>query len=155
MQCTKDAPFEIVNTAERALHNLVDGTEPEVCFEHLLLFTSIEIDLNDKNSPPELLSVLRTMRYLVNRVSPDSLKAAIPSLLPVFHTALDHKSVDMRKATVFVLVELHISLGENELNLGDFKDCQRRLINVYIGRHPNCNAMVLDDTAPSSQPIVA
>ena len=156
MQCTKDSPFEIVNTAERALHNLVDGTEPEVCFEHLLPFTSIKIDLNDKNSPPELLSVLRTMRYLVDRVSLDSLKAALPSLLPLFLTALDHKSVDMRKATVFVLVELHIALGDNELNLDDFKDCQRRLINVYLGRHPkNCNAMVVDDAQPSPQPIVA
>jgi len=155
MQCTRDAPFEIVNTAERALRNLVDETDPETCFEHLLPFTSIEIDLNDKNSPSELLSVLRTMRYLVDRVSPDSLKVAIPSMLPLFHTALDHKSVDMRKATVFVLVELHIVLGDNELNLDDFKDCQRRLINVYIERHPNCNAMVVDDALPSAQPIVA
>ena len=155
MQCTRDAPFEIVNTAERALRNLVDGTDHETCFEHLLPFTSIEIDLNDKNSPPELLSVLRTMRYLVDKVSIESLKAALPSLLPLFHTALDHKSVDMRKATVFVLVELHIILGGNGLNLDDFKDCQRRLINVYVGRHPkNCNA-ILDDALPSSQPIVA
>ena len=156
IQCTRDSPFEIVNTAERALRNLVDNTNPGVCFEHLLPFTSIEIDLNDKNSPPELLSVLRTMRYLVDRVSPDSLKAALPSMLPLFHTALDHKSVDMRKATVFVLVELHVVLGGNELNLDDFKDCQRRLINVYIGRHPNkSNTMVVDDTVPSAQPIVA
>ena len=155
MQCTKDSPFEIVNTAERALRNLVDGTDHETCFEHLLPFTSIEIDLNDKNSPPELLSVLRTMRYLVDRVSIDSLKAALPSLLSLFHTALDHKSVDMRKATVFVLVELHIALGDDELNLDDFKDCQRRLVNVYIGRHPTSNTMVVDDALPSSQPIVA
>ena len=156
MQCTRDSPFDIVNTAERALRNLVDGTDSEACFEHLLPFTSIEIDLNDKNSPPELLSVLRTMRYLVDRVSLDSLKAALPSLLPLFHTALDHKSVDMRKATVFVLVELHIVLGDNALNLDDFKDCQRRLINVYVGRHPkNRNAMVIDDALPSAQPIIA
>lgn len=155
IQCTRDSPFEIVNTAERALRNLVDGTNPEVCFKHLLPFTSIEIDLNDKNSPPELLSVLRTMRYLVDRVSLDSLKAALSSMLPLFHTALDHKSVDMRKATVFVLVELHIVLGDDELNLDDFKDCQRRLINVYIGRHPKCNTMVVDDALPSSQPIIA
>ena len=155
MQCTKDSPFEIVNTAERALRNLVDGTDHEACFEHLLPFTSIEIDLNDKNSPPELLSVLRIMRYLVDRVSIDSLKAALPSLLSLFHTALDHKSVDMRKATVFVLVELHIALGDDELNLDDFKDCQRRLVNVYIERHPKSNTMVVDDALPSSQPIVA
>ena len=155
MQCTRDSPFDIVNTAERALRNLVDNTDPETCFEHLLPFTSIEIDLNDKNSPPELLSVLRTMRYLVDRVSLDSLKAALPSLLPLFRTALDHKSVDMRKATVFVLVELHIALGDNELNLDDFKDCQRRLINVYVGRHSkNRNAMVVDDALPSAQAMV-
>jgi hypothetical protein len=44
--------------------------------------------------------------------------------------------MDMRKATVFVLVEIHIVLGE-ELDLDGFTDCQKRLIDVYVERHPN------------------
>ena len=134
-QCTNDAPFEIVHTAERALHNLVVGTNAETCFAHFLPFTSVEIDLNDKNSPPALLSTLRTTRYLIDRISTATLKNALPSLLPLFHTTLCHKSVDTRKATVLVIVEMHFVLGD-ELGLDEFTDCHRRLLDVYIDRHP-------------------
>mmetsp|Transcript_34977 Transcript_34977/g.62962 ORF Transcript_34977/g.62962 Transcript_34977/m.62962 type:complete len:1268 (-) Transcript_34977:173-3976(-) len=165
LECTNDAPFEIVHTAERALHNLVTNTNPETCFEHLLPFTCVEIDLNDKSNPPALLSTLRTMRYLVDRISIESLKRALPSLLPLFHMALCHKSVDMRKATVFILVEVYFVLGEedDELELLDeFTDCQRRLVDVYIERHPknkvqrdNAKAVVPRSNAMSMQPISA
>mmetsp|Transcript_11114 Transcript_11114/g.17620 ORF Transcript_11114/g.17620 Transcript_11114/m.17620 type:complete len:222 (+) Transcript_11114:486-1151(+) len=137
LECTKDAPFEIVHTAERALQNLVTGTDPETCFEHLLPFTVVEIDLNNKINPPALLSTLRTMRYLLDRISIDSLKEALPHFAALFRTSLCHKSVDMRKATVFILVEMHFMLGEEELGLMvDLTDCQRRLVDVYIERHP-------------------
>jgi len=137
LECTKDAPFEIVHTAERALQNLVTGTDPETCFEHLIPFTVVEIDLNNKINPPALLSTLRTMRYLVDRISIDSLKEALPHFAALFRTALCHKSVDMRKATVFILVEMHFVLGAEELELmDDLTDCQRRLVDVYIERHP-------------------
>lgn len=135
MKCTVDAPFEIVHTAERALQNLVTNVDPEVCFEHLLPFARSPIDVEDKNNPPALLSSLRTMRYLLDRVSTSTLSEAMHDLLPVFHSALCHKSVDMRKATVFILVEMHFALGE-EFHLDDFTDCQRRLVDVYIERHP-------------------
>lgn len=141
LQCTKDAPFDVVHTAERALSNLVDCTDAETYFEILLQFTSVEIDLNDKQNPPALLSTLRTMMQLIDRISVDSLKKALPSLLPLFRTALCHKSMDMRKATVFLLVEMHFVLGD-ELSLGDLTDSQQRLLNVYIEKHPKNTRMV-------------
>ena len=156
LECTEDAPFEIVHTAERALFNLVNGSDPETCFEHLLPYSlSVEIDLNNKSNPPVVLSTLRTMRHLIERISVDSLKAALPSLLPLFHTALSHKSVDMRKATVFVLVEIYFVLGD-ELDLGEFSDCQRRLIDVYVARHTKTSNMSVEAVgAPSTQQLVA
>lgn len=95
------------------------------------------------------------MRYLVDRISIDSLKSALPPLLSLFHTALCHKSVDMRKATVFVIVELHFVLGVNELELDEFTDCQRRLIDVYIERHPKNSQMIMEAVpkCSSTQPI--
>ena len=95
------------------------------------------------------------MRHLIERISVDSLKAALPSLLPLFHTALSHKSVDMRKATVFVLVEIYFVLGD-ELDLGEFSDCQRRLIDVYVARHTKTSNMSVEAVgAPSTQQLVA
>lgn len=157
-KCTKDAPFEIVHTAERALVNLVTSADPETCFDHLFPFTRVEIDLNDKVSPPELLSTLRTMIVLVDRIPIDSLRRVVPSLLDLFHAALCHKSVDMRKATVFILVEMHFVLGD-ELRLDEFTDCHQRLVRVYVERHPKNTRRTADAGAavptPPTQKISA
>ena len=142
-QCTKDAPFEIVHTAERALANLVTNADPETCLEHLLPFTRVEIDLNDKSSPPALLSTLRTMIVLVDRLPIDSLRKVVPSLLALFRAALCHKSVDMRKATVFILVEMHFVLGD-ELRLDNFTHCQQQLVRVFVERYPKNSQIMVD-----------
>lgn len=153
LECTDDAPFEIVHTAERALHNLVTGTDPQTCFEHLLAFTSLDADLKNKSNPSVLLSTLRTMKHLVDKISIDSLEKALPSFLSLFHTTLSHKSVDMRKATVFVLVEMYFILGK-DLRLDEFTDCQRRLIGVYIERHPKNSQMSVEALSqPREMPV--
>ena len=112
-----------------------------MCFEYLVPYTHVDIDLKNKSNPPELLSTLRTLRHLVGRVSTISLKNEMTTLLPLFHRALCHKSMDMRKATVFALVEMYIALGE-DLDIDGFSDCQRRLIDVYVERHPNRSQMM-------------
>ena len=129
------------------------GTNAQLCFEHLLPFTSVEIDLNDKSNPPALLSALRTMKHLVDKIPIDTLKRATPSLLPLLHRTLSHKSMDMRKATVFILVEMHFVL-ENELSFEELADSQRRLIDVYIERHPKNTQMAME-AVPQQQPIIA
>ena len=97
------------------------------------------------------------MRYLVDRISTDSLKGALPSLLPLFRTALCHKSVDMRKATVFVLVEMHFVFGEERPGLmEEFTDCQTRLVDVYIERHPKNKPRTINvETAPQPNLLAA
>ncbi|KAL7518509.1 hypothetical protein ACHAWX_003329, partial [Stephanocyclus meneghinianus] len=135
LECT-NAPFEIVHTCERALQNLVTCTNPEICFECLLpLLTNTQVDLDSDTNPPLLLSALRTMKHMVEFVSPSSLRPAVPELLQLFHLTLRHKSVDMRKATVFVLVEMYYALGK-ELDVNGFSEGQKRLIDVYVERHP-------------------
>ena len=146
-QCTKDAPFEIVHTAERALENLVAAADPVIFFGHMLPFISVSIDLDDRSNPPALLSALRTLRYLVGRLPVDYLEQALPTLLPQCRCCLNHKSVDMRKATVFALVEMHFVLlrkgEETDMGLLDgVTDCQRRLVEVYIDRHPKDGKLV-------------
>lgn len=135
MECTRDAPFEIVHTAERALQNL-SSSNPEASFGCLLPYARADgLDLNDAANPPALLSALRTLRCLVDRVSGDALGAALPSLMSLFRGTVCHRSVDVRKATVFVLVELHFVLGDG-LDLDGLSDCHRRLVDMYVDRHP-------------------
>ena len=124
-----------MHTAERALQNL-SSSNPDASFGCLLPYVRSDgIDPDDASNPPALLSALRTLRCLVDRVRGDALAAALPSLLPLFRETVCHRSVDMRKATVFVLVELHFVLGDG-LDLGGMSDCHRRLVDMYVDRHP-------------------
>lgn len=66
-----------------------------------------------------------------------------PGLLQLFQSTIRHKSVDMRKATVFVVVEMHFVLRE-EFTVDGFSDGQKRLIDVYIERHPKKSAMLVE-----------
>lgn len=65
-----------------------------------------------------------------------------PELIQLFQSTIRHKSVDMRKATVFVIVEMHFVLGE-EFTVDGFSDGQKRLIYVYVERHPKKSAMLV------------
>ncbi|KAL3795782.1 hypothetical protein ACHAWO_005837 [Cyclotella atomus] len=131
-----NAPFEIVHTCERALQNLVTCTNPEKCFDCLLTYiANTQVDLESEANPPVLLSALRTMRVLIEFIPLPKLRQVTPDLLQLFHDTIRHKSVDMRKATVFVLVEMYCVLGQ-ELNVDGFSDGQKRLIDVYVERHP-------------------
>ena len=78
-------------------------------------------------------------------------------MLPLFRTALCHKSVDMRKATVFVLVEMHFVFGEERPGLmEEFTDCQTRLVDVYIERHPKNKPRTINvETAPQPNLLAA
>jgi hypothetical protein len=139
LESTNNAPFEIVNTAEYILGTLVTtgSVDPELCFQYLLPYTtSIDIDLNDKSNPSVLLSTLRTLRFVIDRISVATLQQVVPSLLTLFHTTLCHKSVDMRKATVFILVEIQIVLGNECQLLDELSEYQRKLVQVYVERHP-------------------
>lgn len=163
-QCTVNAPFEVVHTAEQALQNLINANHPDVCFEELLPYTTgAEVDealqmprcntlSSSFGNPSKLLSALRTMRYLIDKISADSLRNALPPLIQLFQKTLSNASVDLRKATVFNLVEMHFVLGD-ELTLDDFTDSQRQLVGIYIERHHK-TATTLDRRS-ALQPIAA
>jgi len=91
------------------------------------------------------------MIVLVDRIPTDSLRKVVPSLLALFRSALCHKSVDMRKATVFILVEMHFLLGD-ELRLDEFTDCQRQLVRVYVERHPKNSRTMMDASVVPTPP---
>lgn len=147
LESTKNAPFEIVNTAENILGYLVTNgsVHPELCLQYLLPYTTrIDIDLNDKSSPSVLLSTLRTLRFVIDRISITTLRQVVPSLLTLFHTTLCHKSVDMRKATVFILVEIQVVLGDECQLLDELSEYQRKLVHVYVVRHPRHSRMAIN-----------
>lgn len=103
--------------------------------------SNTHVDLDSETNPPGLLSSLRTLKHLIEFIPLHKLRQVTPEILQLFHSTIRHKSVDMRKATVFVLVEMYYILGQ-ELSVDGFSEGQKRLIDVYIERHPKKNAMI-------------
>ena len=84
--------------------------------------------LDSDNVPnQQVLTALRTLQCLVDRVSRDALDAALSQLLSLLRKAVNHNSLDMRKATLSVLTKLHFVLGD-QLDLSGVSDRNRRAI---------------------------
>lgn len=47
---------------------------------------------------------------------------------------------------MFILVEIHFVLGD-EVNFDELSECQQRLIDVYIEKHPKKKAQLLSAAA--------
>lgn len=140
MICCNDVNSHIVHAAERVLESLVMTQEPCSCFHSIRPF----IDISPGNglvSSNVALSGLRTMIKLAPRLDKAFWKDLLPTLFPSLLRTIIHDSVDIRKATVFLLVEVVVTVDEGDLTL--FLDqltlAQRRLVSYYVDqRQGNC-----------------
>lgn len=141
LQCAKCSAYEVVHTAERALENIVSTHDPELCLDALLPYLNDDdvLDGNDEienGTPSVVLCALRTATKLVKRVRPEALLDALPSLAPCLYASVRHRAVDMRKAAVFVVVELYFAIGGDVLSrLDRLNAAQLKLVSIYIERH--------------------
>jgi CLIP-associating protein 1/2 len=126
-----------VHTAERSLECLVKCLDPGRCLYSLLPFLCGDLEADENGTPSVILVSLRTLAFLVERVPNSMLQDVKPSLIPCLSQSLHNRSVDMRKAAVFVLVEIHFALGNGFLNSQELAltAAQQKLISIYIQRH--------------------
>lgn len=133
MICCNDVNSHIVHAAERVLESLVMTQEPCSCFHSIRPFIDISTG-DDLFSPNVALSGLRTMIKLAPRLDKVFLKELLPTLFPSLLRTIIHDSVDIRKATVFLLVEVVVTVDEGDLTLllDQLTLAQRRLISYYV-----------------------
>ncbi len=76
------------------------------------------------------------MVKLTPRLDRVLLKEFLPSLFPSLLQTIVHDSVDIRKATVFLLVEVTVTVEEGDLTpfFDQLTLAQRRLISYYVER---------------------
>jgi hypothetical protein len=135
MICCRDVNSHIVHAAERVLESVVMTQEPSSCFHSIRPFIDISTG-DDLVSSKEALSGLRTMVKLTPRLDKVLLKEFLPSLFPSLLQTIVHDSVDIRKATVFLLVEVTVTVEEGDLTpfFDQLTLAQRRLISYYVER---------------------
>ena len=136
LECSKGtSSYEQVHAAERALENMAESKaiDPEQCMQalskHLLTNST-----TDENTSVTLLT-LRAMTKLVGRLPSEDITKALPSLKPALFASLNGGEVDMRKAAVFLIVEMHSRLGEDVMQeLDGLTASQQKLVSIYINR---------------------
>lgn len=157
LQCSKCASlYEHVHTAERALENMAENLDPQQCMEalskHLCTSktpTRTDTSMADENAAAALLT-LRALSKVIGRIPKEDVRKSLPSLKPVIFASLSNSQVDMRKATVFLIVEMHESLGDDVLNeLESISPAQQKLISIYINRRKQENAKKGSSTGTS------
>lgn len=136
LECSKGtSSYEQVHAAERALENMAESKsiDPEQCMaalsKHLLIASTA-----GENAAVTLLT-LRALTKLIGRLPSEDITKAIPSLKPALFASLNGGEVDMRKAAVFLIVEMHSRLGEDVMQeLEGLTASQQKLVSIYINR---------------------
>ena len=139
---TSSASYEQVHTAERALENMAETVDPLQCMEalskHVWKPDTATAESSSNMSSENVAVVLLTLRALsklICRISKDDVRKALPGLKPMIFESLSSRQVDMRKAAVFLIVEMHASLGDDVLSeLESMNPAQQKLVSIYIGR---------------------
>ena len=130
--------FETTHTVERALENLIGSQDVMICLKCILPYLGRIGDegQNGKTSAISLTS-FRIFCKLIKDVPEETLTEHLPSIMPHIYKALVKKSVDMRKTSVFCIVQMYLVLGQEKMNpyLEDLNVAQRKLVKIYIDRH--------------------
>jgi len=148
---TKDTSNEeVCHTAEKALESLVQVLEPVKYFEKLVSA------VNRTGADDIVLSGLRTLTKLVPSVPESNLKSNLPLLMPCVIKAICHSSLVLRKAAVFVIVEMYFVLGESLLHhLGQLNAAQMKLVTIYIERNEKAKKLQSSNNSPTAETVSA
>ena len=137
LECSKGtSSYEQVHAAERALENMAESKaiDPEQCMQALSKHLLTTNSTTDENTSVTLLT-LRALAKLIGRLPSEDITKALPSLKPALFASLNGGEVDMRKAAVFLIVEMHSRLGEDVMQeLDGLTASQQKLVSIYINR---------------------
>lgn len=122
-----DSAPAVQRTAERVAEQFIESVEPTKTLE--LIKPQI---INNSEKDVVLLGGIRLLAKLLKLVTPDILITHVPSILPGIFEAFKHTNVDIRKSVVYLLVDLHFSLGDAFAPyLKRLSSEQQKLIQIY------------------------
>lgn len=90
------------------------------------------------DSPPARLLALRVISNSVRFFSSAQLLQQLPSLVPVVLSSINSSLADLRKAVVFILVEMYLSVGDSVFPyITSLTPPQRKLMTIYVEKRMN------------------
>lgn len=82
-----------------------------------------------------LQSAIHMLGRVVTRLPSPELRRRLPELLPGLLAAFGSPKADVRKACVFCLVDMYMSIGDELFaHLTDLTQSQLKLVTIYINR---------------------
>lgn len=134
--CSNDVNSYIVHAAECVLEGLIATQNPSSFFAAIL--PHLEYPAQGVHDDFGFsLSALRVTTKLVRRLDPEVVKKALPTLYPPLLLSIADDSVEIRKATVFLFVEMMLlfeDTGYPPLLLDQLTLPQRRLVFYFANR---------------------
>jgi hypothetical protein len=132
-QVAEFAPAAVILHCEQILADV--GVLDPLRFLHLLIPYS---NVNDvKGSSPHVrLIALHSMTSIIRNLSSPQILENINSLINIVLPSLSSTLVDLRKASIFLLVEIYIVIGDALYPyVQDIPTSQKKLLTIYIQKH--------------------
>jgi hypothetical protein len=132
-QVVEYAPSAIILHCEQILADL-GGLDP-LRFLHLLIPYSNAID--SKGSSPQVrLLALHAMTSVIHSLASPQLLENINIIMNAVLPSLSSSLVDLRKAAIFLLVEIYVVIGDALYPyVQDIPASQKKLLTIYISKH--------------------
>lgn len=103
---------------------------------------------------PLLQLALRLLSALLQRMPSQEVLVQLDTMLPSVVAAFSNPNPDVRKAAVFCLVDIYMSLGEQAMPhlIQDLTPSQVKLVTIYIGRQQReREELSRNDPSPATQ----
>jgi CLIP-associating protein 1/2 len=89
-------------------------------------------------SPHVRLVALHILAVIIKHLNSAQLLAELPTMIPSILPSFGSSLVDLRKAIVFVLVEIYLVVGDALHDfVSDLSPPQKKLLTIYIERQLN------------------
>ncbi|XP_068670477.1 CLIP-associating protein 1-A-like isoform X5 [Montipora foliosa] len=125
----KDSQKEVARVAEEAAGTIAKSLPPDLCLQ------ALSPVLRDAEFPVNLAALKMTMK-VVEDIDSETVEENLGELVPGLIRCYDHVESSVRKASVFCLVAIHSSVGEDILmpHLAELSGTKMKLLNLYIKR---------------------
>lgn len=113
-------------TIYQIIDDLLDTPSASHNIKELLNLLS---DLIKKEEPPELQSLIKTLKYIISKSSPSQITPILKPITDSLVMSFNHPHANVRKSVVFCLVELYFSIGDAfETCLEELNPSQQKLV---------------------------
>lgn len=117
--------FELINQSFNSIASNIDGR----------IYLKLINRYINKSNQAIIQIILTSLNTSFSQLDKDTLLELLPSFIECLFTSLNHSKTEIRKITVFCIVDLYFIIGEEfEYYINQLNISQKNLINIYINK---------------------